>query len=156
MGGEELIWYKVGKSGKKVQNSRINKLDNKGRVSVPFTIRRELKYGEPLILTRGLDPCVAVYTEEQWRKLMRKLDHLKPTKIEHRKVIRRIVGDADRIELDEQGRIRIPSHLLEFAGIKGECRFVRMLDHFEIWNPETYEEHMKDLPASVDIDIEGM
>lgn len=142
--------------GEKSKNSRVNKLDHKGRVSVPFSLRRGLRYGEPIILTRGLDPCISAFTEEQWERLMRKLSVLSPAKSAHRKVIRRIVGDSDRVELDEQGRIRIPSHLLEFAQINSDCRFVRMLDHFEIWKPEVYEEHMRDMPESIDLDIEGM
>ena len=141
--------------GEKSKNSRINKLDNKGRVSVPFTLRRELRHGEPLILTRGLDRCIAVYTEPQWMELKKKLESLSQGKKEHRKIVRRMVGDADRVELDEQGRLRIPSHLLEFAQIENGCRFVRMLDHFEVWNPELYEKHLEDIPESVDLEIEG-
>ena len=139
----------------KSKNSRINRLDSKGRVSIPFTIRREFKYGEPLILTRGLDRCIAVYTEPQWEELNRKLEVLREGKKEHRKIIRRIIGDADRVEIDDQGRIRVPSHLLEFAMIKGECRFVKMRKHVEIWNPDLLEENIKDVPESVDLDIEG-
>lgn len=144
-----------GKVAKKSKNSRINSLDSKGRVSVPFTLRRELRHGEPLILTRGLDRCIAVYTEPQWQKLKEKLESLSQGKMEHRKIVRRMIGDADRVELDEQGRLRVPSHLLEFAEIKNGCRFVRMLDHFEMWNPDMYEEHLADITESVDLDIEG-
>lgn len=93
-------------------------------------------------MSRGLDPCIHVYTQEQWESLMQKARRLNQFTKEERRAIRWLVGDYETVEMDKQGRILIPGHLAQYAGIKDRVYFVRMLDWFEIWDPETYEKEL--------------
>ncbi len=130
------------KRGRK-RNSRIHRMDSKRRVAIPFTIRRELLHGEKLYLTKGLDQCIYVYTEEEWKKLIERFEQAPLGKTSVRRKIRKIMGEVEEVEIDPQGRIRIPSHLAEYAGLEGECFFIKMPRWFEIWNPEVYKVHIE-------------
>ena len=126
------------------RNSRLHRMDQKGRVAIPFSIRRDLRYGELLYLTKGLDPCIYVYTEEEWKKLIARFEEASLGKTSVRKKIRKIMGEVEEVEIDPQGRIRIPSHLAQYAGLEDQCFFARMPRWFEIWNPEKYREYMEE------------
>ncbi len=128
-------WEKVGR------NNRINPVDDKGRVSFPHDLRKVLspeKNGK-IILTRGPDECIWVFSEREWRNFERAFRERGIGDLKNRFAMRQILGDAVETEFDSHGRILIPGHLAEYAGIKKTCRFVRMYAWIEIWDPEKYE-----------------
>ncbi|HDH99376.1 MAG: cell division/cell wall cluster transcriptional repressor MraZ, partial [Candidatus Latescibacterota bacterium] len=60
-----------------------------------------------------------------------------------RRFLRLLIPQAIEVRVDRQGRINIPKRLLKFAQIKDRAVAAGVLDYFELWNPEIYEEHLK-------------
>ena len=114
-----------------------HKIDAKGRITVPANFRDEL--GETMIVTRWLDGCLAIYTEEQWKQVYENLKKLPSTKREARMYTHMIMSKAAECDLDAQGRIRIPTHLSEEANLIKDCVVVGVSNHVEIWDKERWD-----------------
>ena len=112
-------------------------VDAKGRIIVPSKFRDKL--GESFVVTKGLDRCLQVYAMEDWEKLQEKLA-LMPTLTEEARALRRlIVGSADEVEADKQGRVLIAAPLRSYAAIDKEAVLIGNIDHIEIWNREAWD-----------------
>lgn len=112
-------------------------IDTKGRIIIPARFRDEL--GEHFIVTRGLDGCLRTYTMEQWDAVFEQLKKLPSTKKETRMYIHMLTSKASDCEVDSQGRILIPSVLLQEASIEKECAIVGVADHVEIWSKQRWD-----------------
>lgn len=132
-------WQKVAKTAKG-RNNQISFIDEKGRVTIPASIRRDLRFEEPLLMGHGLDRCIHLYTQEQWERVMQMLNRFNDFHRGHRKLMRRLMGGLERVEMDKQGRILIPGHLAERAGIRDRVLFIRMRSWFELWDPDVYSQ----------------
>lgn len=115
-------------------------LDEKGRLIIPAKFRDEL--GSSFVITRGLDRCLFVYPEEEWRHLEEKLKTLPLTKADARSFVRFLLAGATQGELDAQGRVVLPQNLREYARIQREVVVIGVGTRVEIWAKEewaTYE-----------------
>lgn len=88
-------------------------IDAKGRVNFPAKLREEL--GERFIITRGLDNCLFVYSVDEWDQLAAKLRELPISK--SAPLNRFFFAGAAEAEPDKQGRVLLPAHLREYAGL---------------------------------------
>jgi len=111
-------------------------LDNKGRLTIPARFREALAGG--VVITRGLDGCLWVFTREAWQDISRKIASLPMSNANARKFRRFIVSGASESIPDRNGRVIIPQKLREFAGIDGEVVVAGAMDRLEIWNPERW------------------
>ena len=95
-------------------------IDKKGRLIIPSRFRESLKeYDiEKLYVTRGLDRCLFLFTENEWKSQESKFKSISFTKSEARKFNRLYFSGAVQIECDKQGRILLPKYLKDYAGIK--------------------------------------
>ena len=114
-------------------------LDAKGRVIIPAKFREQLSYN--IILTRGLDGCITVYTQDQWQTIYKELQKLPTTKRESRMYIHMLTSKAAEVEIDKQGRVLLPSSLIEEANIDKACVIVGAADHFEIWSEQRWDDY---------------
>lgn len=114
-----------------------NRIDEKGRLTVPVKFRFEL--GEEFVLTRGFDGCLTLYPQEPWNKFADKLLHLPTTNKEGRKLTRFFVAGACICTLDKQGRILVPENLRNSAGLTKDVVLAGALDHIEIWSKEKWD-----------------
>lgn len=112
-------------------------IDKKGRMIIPAKFREEL--GMKVIITRGLDGCLNGYTKEQWDKIYEQLLKLPSTKKDARMFVRMMTSKAAECEIDNQGRVLLPSSLLALAGIQKECMIIGAANHIEIWSKENWE-----------------
>ena len=117
-------------------------LDNKDRVIIPAKFREIFKenYVEKFFITRGLDQCLFVFTEESWRAQEKKFRDLSFTKGEARKFNRLFFSGAGEVICDKQGRILIPSYLKSYADIKEDVVIIGVSDRIEIWSREKWNE----------------
>lgn len=115
----------------------LHNLDAKGRIIIPSKFRDELN--STFILTRGLDGCLTIYSNEQWEKIFAKLSKLPSTKKATRQYIHMLTSRACECSLDNQGRIQIPGYLSKPVNIVKECAIVGVNDHIEIWDRQTWE-----------------
>lgn len=113
-------------------------VDAKGRLFVPSKLREKL--GLTFIAAAVMDHCVCLYSVEEWDKLLEKLAELPMTK--SRKLQRYLSANAVDAQVDAQGRILLPKHLLEYAGLTKEALVIGAGNRAEIWNPDTYEADM--------------
>jgi len=116
-------------------------VDAKGRVAIPARFRSEL--GERMYVTRWLDKCLALYSAPAFEALAAKVSALSITDHNARQLRRIFFSDAAELEFDRQGRVNLPSHLRDFAGIGGDeadTMIVGMNDYIEIWAKERWFE----------------
>ena len=111
-------------------------IDEKGRIIVPSKFRYEL--GEKFIITRGIEKCLFIYSEEEWNKIINKLKHLPFTNQDARNFTRFFLSGATVCEFDRQGRINISSSLINYASIVKECVIIGANDRLEIWSEESW------------------
>lgn len=116
-------------------------LDKKGRVIIPAKFREVVKehFTEKFYLTRGLDGCLFVFTEESWKSQERKFREMPFTRGEARRFNRLYFSGACETVCDKQGRILIPEYLKEYAEIKEEVVMVGVSDRIEIWAKQNWE-----------------
>ncbi len=121
-------------------------VDHKGRVNVPVKFRKHIRtdVDDTLIITRGLDGCLFVYPIDEWEQIDTRLRELPITRQNTRIFIRMLSSQAVAASMDKQGRVALPRHLIELAGIDTEVLIVGTLDHFEFWSPAEYEKVMNE------------
>ncbi|MBL7084861.1 MAG: division/cell wall cluster transcriptional repressor MraZ [Candidatus Omnitrophica bacterium] len=117
-------------------------LDRKGRLVFPSKFREISKenYIERFYVTRGLDKCLFVFTEEEWKLQEQKFKSLSFTKVEARRFNRLYFSGACEIILDKQGRVLIPKYLKEYAGIDKQLVIVGVSNRMEIWSVKRWKE----------------
>ena len=120
----------------------IHTLDRKGRIILPSRIRESAKanFIEKFYLTRGLDKCLFMLAEEEWRTQEQRFKSMSFTKQETRKFNRVFFSGAVEIIPDKQGRILVPQYLKDFAGIKREVVIIGVANRIEIWNKNSWNE----------------
>lgn len=117
-------------------------LDAKDRVIIPAKFREIFKehYAEKFYLTRGLDRCLFVFPEEEWKLQERRFRDMSFTKEESRKFNRLYFSGACEVLCDKQGRILIPLYLKEYASITQNVMIIGVSDRIEIWAKEKWNE----------------
>lgn len=112
------------------------KVDNKGRLPLPPKFRQAL--GGELMVTRGAERCIVLYTAAEWHKLADQLasQTVSPSKL--RRLNRVLFGAAFSLTLDGQGRIALPQPLRQYAQIEDTAVIVGANNCVEIWNPELW------------------
>ncbi|GHU61881.1 transcriptional regulator MraZ [Clostridia bacterium] len=131
----------------------VHIMDSKGRLIIPSKFREVL--GEKFILTKGLDGCLFLYSEQEWDKFDEKLQTLPLTNSDARKFMRFFLAGASICELDKQGRVLIPPTLRDFACLEKEVVLVGVGKRGEIWNRSAWQEtnqykDMQDIAESME------
>ncbi|TDA70472.1 MAG: transcriptional regulator MraZ [Clostridia bacterium] len=120
-------------------------IDAKGRLFIPARLREEL--GERFIVTRGLENCLFVYPLKEWAALEEKLRALPFTRAEARGFQRLFFSGATECELDKLGRILLPAHLREYAGLEKDAILIGVSTRVEVWSLagwQAYSERIRD------------
>lgn len=112
-------------------------IDEKRRVALPAKFRRAL--GKTLVITRGLDSCLFVFSMAQWRKIVEKLDHLSVGQADSRAFGRYLFAGAAEIEVDQLGRILIPPELAAHAHLETRTVMIGVNDRCEVWNETVWD-----------------
>src|SRR4030042_3578387 len=112
------------------------RIDHKGRVAIPVRFREAFRKG--LVLSRGFDKCLIVYTLAEWGKAAEKLVSLPLTHLNTRRISRLTFSSAFALELDRQGRIILPPVLRQYAEIGDEVVVVGAYTHIQIWSKELW------------------
>lgn len=126
-------------------------IDAKGRIVMPSKLRDGL--GENFIITRGLDGCLFIYPKENWDNIILKYKNLPDTK-NKRQFMRIFLSGATICEYDKQGRINIPTPLIEFADLYKDCIIIGVDERLEVWSKDRWEgfisEHEEDISDIAD------
>lgn len=111
-----------------------NSIDAKNRIIIPSKYRDVL--GGRCMLTRGFDRCLYIYAMDDYEALVAKISKLRQSDKDVRKFIREFFSNTEECQIDAQGRILIPPHLREYAGITKELVTKGAMDKIEIWSIE--------------------
>jgi MraZ protein len=124
-------------------------IDAKQRLAIPADVRQQLEAAGQralyCVLIEG--PTLALYTESGFAKRADELDHSERPADEVLLYERMFYSNAARIELDAQGRVRIPERLLATASLDREVVLIGVKDHLELHDRQTWNQHTKDLLA---------
>jgi MraZ protein len=123
-------------------------LDEKNRVSLPKPFRTGL--GRKIVMTRGLDNCLFVYSRKDWDTVAAKLQELSFAQADTRGFNRFILSGAAELEVDAAGRVLIPEHQRQFAGLKKHVVFAGVSDRVEIWDAEKWNSYKADIEKKAD------
>ncbi len=117
-------------------------VDRKGRLIFPSRFREVAKanFIERFFVTRGLDKCLFMFGEEEWKVQEQKFKAMPFTKQEIRKFNRIYFSGAIDIIPDRQGRFIIPQYLKDFAGIKRDVVIIGLSNRIEIWSKDVWKE----------------
>ncbi len=119
-------------------------LDEKLRIALPKRLRDE--FGEleltSFYIAPGMDRSLAIYSPAGFEKLARRVSRNSGQPAKVRTFTRLFYSQAEKVDLDTQGRIRIPERLAKLAGLERDVVLLGVHDHAEIWNVETWREYM--------------
>lgn len=117
-------------------------IDNKGRLILPSKLREVAKanFVEKFYITRGLDKCLFMFSEEEWKAVEQKFKTMPFTKQDARKFNRLYFSGAVEMLPDKQGRILIPVYLKDFAQIKKDVVIIGVSNRIEIWAKDQWHE----------------
>jgi MraZ protein len=120
-------------------------MDEKGRLTVPAKFRAELASG--LVVTRGMDRCLAIYPLAEWDRLAEKVSGLPITDHDARGLRRFFFAHASDAVPDRQGRVLIPPRLREYAGLDSEVVIAGLNTYIEIWNVDAWGEEREHIES---------
>lgn len=141
--------------GRRVASSFLGeysqKVDGKGRMSIPSDFRAVLAEGDPncpetplprvvVLYGEHLEGCLHAYTVEAMAEIEEGIKRLPRGSERRKRASRLILSRAWRSEIDKDGRIVLPQWLRQRVGLEGEAKMIAMGDYFEIWNAATYDE----------------
>ena len=129
-------------------------MDTKGRIFLPARFRELL--GEKFVITRGMDNCLFVYTQEEWCALEAKLKALPFTKADARAFVRFFFSGAAECEADKQGRVLIPGNLREHASLEREAVVIGVSSRVEIWSRKNWSKYSEEANLSYEEIAEKM
>ena len=119
-------------------------IDEKLRIAIPKRLREALRcpLRGVLYVAPGTDGSLAVYAEEAFGRLAERLAQASPTRQQVRDFTRMFYGQAQQVELDGQGRIRLPRHLVDLAQLRKEVVLLGVQDHLELWAADRWEVYL--------------
>jgi MraZ protein len=124
----------------------VNKVDRKGRVSVPKLFRESFKgqesgfsgvYAYPVFNFPAVEAC----GEDFMTRVVDSLEDMAMFSEDQDDLSSVLTESTVPLPFDPEGRVVLPDELIEHAGIDGEAMFVGRGKAFRIWNPETYRQH---------------
>ena len=114
-------------------------LDGKGRVILPAKYRGRLADGA--IATSAVDGCLAVWAPEDFEAKAREMQEQARSETRaERDQARAFFSGTVEVTPGPQGRVALPQHLREFAGLDREVVITGQFDHIEIWDAERWRQ----------------
>lgn len=117
----------------------LHTLEVKGRLAIPRDFRSPL--GRQAVITKGLDGCLFLFPLETWSSFSQKINQMSVTKKDSRAFSRFLTFAAAKVSLDSQGRILIPDHLRQFAGLKKHVMVAGASSRVEVWDKKRFDQY---------------
>ncbi|BDQ04501.1 MAG: transcriptional regulator MraZ [Candidatus Dojkabacteria bacterium] len=117
------------------------KITDNNRVAVPKKFRGEL--GDDLIILNGYEGCLIIVDEQKFLALTKDIVEGRFINDAVRDMTRFLVGSAQEIHLDNQGRFVLPQSLRDYACLESECIFLGLFNWIELWSKSRWMERKK-------------
>jgi MraZ protein len=126
------------------------KLDAKGRLMVPSSLKKQLPSVEQegLVINRGFEKHLVIYPKKVWEGIVAELSKLNQYEKKTREFIRFFTRGATELSLDASCRVLLPKSLLEFAGINGDVVLACQFDKIEVWSKAAYDNLLDNEPEN--------
>lgn len=111
-------------------------IDDKKRVSIPAKFRS--KTGKKVVITRGLDNCLFIFPQAEWKKLAEKINTLPLGQSDARGFARLMLAGAMEVSLDRLGRVLLPDYLMSYANLQKKVVVTGVGNRVEIWDEKTW------------------
>ncbi len=111
-------------------------LDEKKRISLPKAFRVPL--GKRVVMTRGFDNCLFIFSRISWDKIAEKLQSLSFVDTDSRGFNRWMLSGAAEVDVDDVGRILISDTHKDHAGLQKDVVFAGISDRVEIWDAQRW------------------
>ena len=118
------------------------KLDDKGRVILPARFREELANG--LVLTRGQERCIYVFTAKDFDAHVERLREAPLTSKASRDFLRLFLSGASSEIPDKQHRVTVPPALRDYAGLERELTVIGAGNRAEIWSTTAWDQYYQE------------
>lgn len=130
----------------------LRSLDEKLRLAVPKRLREAMGCGEgaTLYIAPGTDGSLSIYPEEAFRQLAKRIEAVSPAEQHVRAFTRLFYARAQRVELDSQGRLRIPVELARLGQLEGDVVLLGVQNHVELWAQERWQAYLAEKEARYD------
>jgi MraZ protein len=142
----------------KFRGEKYHRLDNNFRLSMPrefANILQETSQGK-IVITRGLEHCLWIYPASIYEKFVQRLSTLPRFKKDTMRLLTLYIGSITETELDKQGRIVLPKHLLQYAGIEQEIVLVGEADRLQLWSAANWQRYLEYINTNADDIAERM
>ncbi len=124
------------------------KLDTKGRLMVPVSLKKQLLGVEQdgLVVNRGFEKSLVIYPKKVWDETMQELAKLNSFERKNREFLRAFQRGATLLTMDAAGRVLLPKSLMEYAGLGADVVLACNVDKIEVWDKTAYEALFDDVP----------
>ena len=122
--------------------------DSKNRISIPSKFRKDL--GRVVVVTRGLDHCLSVYSRQKWEKEAKTYAEEVNGNAARRGLARLFLAGSSEVEVDKSGRVLIPEHLKSFASIGEKAVIAGVADRVEIWEEKAWKKYTSEIEKSAE------
>jgi MraZ protein len=129
-------------------------LDAKGRLAIPARHRERLAedFDSHLVVTVDPQRCLLVYPQPTWSDIERKLVALPSFDSQSRALVRLLIGYANEVEPDAQGRIMLTPEQRDYAALDKRVALVGVGNKFELWDEARWRDQLKEDEAHFDMD----
>jgi MraZ protein len=129
-------------------------LDEKGRLAIPAKFRGRFKEGA--VVTRWMGECLAIFPASEWDAINAEVNKRPRTDRTVREFVHFVLGGAHEAEPDGQGRIVIPAHLRQYAGLTDEAVVIGAAQHLEVWEPGRWQQRLAQIQPAIADDLAGL
>lgn len=143
-----IEWDKVVNQENMLIGEFKHTLDEKKRISIPSKFRSVL--GKKIVVTKGLDNCLFMYSLKDWTKIASQLGERSFTQADNRSFNRFLLASAHEVSIDSVGRILIPENLCSFAKIKSKVVFAGIYNRVEIWDEAAWDAFNEQVSKNAD------
>ncbi len=124
-------------------------LDTKNRITLPVKFKNEL--GKQIVLTRGMDKSLFIYSQKEWKVITDKLSKMSFTDENSRGFARFFLAGASVVDLDKAGRVLIPEHLKDFAKLSKDVVITGVQSRVELWDAKLWKSYSAKMEKDADM-----
>ncbi len=132
----------------------LHTFDSKNRISVPSKFRKDL--GRVVVITRGLDHCLYVYSRKAWEKQAQAYAAEVNGGAARRGLARLFLAGSFEAEVDRTGRVLVPENLKSFASIREKAVIAGVADRVEIWEESAWKAYTAEIERDANVFAEKL
>lgn len=121
-----------------------NRIDKKGRLSIPASFRAALsgqEFSGIVVIPSLINPCIEASGMDRLHTLQSQIDALDPLSFEHDAFATTLLAQSVALPFDSEGRVNLPPSLLEALNLSDEVVLAGKGRTFECWAPKVFAEH---------------